>query len=401
MNKNKSKFSAVFFSHTFLVLLLLLVMSSSLFFYSCESKEKYIRIGNQAVFSGDDKFFGEDQLISLSIAASELSPVRIGGFNYKINIITKDDEGNAERAFLIAQEFADEGVSAVIGSTFNGTTKASLPVYSEFNIPLITPSSQGEEISRGFNNFFRMIINNGQKVENIANFITEDIKPEKLILIDNGSEYSIKLLDFLIEIFENRNITFQKRYSINFNPDDYSVLAENLLIDEPDVIFFCAKYNEVADLMTKARKLNLNSQFIAEEISMDEGITAITDSQYLEGLIAVVPEPPSLAKYTEDKKAIEFWRKYNDYVSKIQDEDISKSGPGVFAPYCYDAFYILINAMKKANSITPEDFMGELKATSYDGITGRIEFNANGERVNPPSTVFLIKNGVWIRYLQK
>jgi len=400
MSKNKSKYTAVFFGYFFSIVLFLLIISSSLFFSACESKEKYIRIGNQAVFSGDDKFFGEDQLISLSIAASELSPVRVSGFDYKINIITKDDEGNAERAFLIAQEFADEGVSAVIGSTFNGTTKASLPVYSEFNIPLITPSSQGEEISRGFSNFFRMIINNSQKVENIANFISEVIKPEKLIIIDNGSDYSIKLLDFLIEIFESRNITFQKRYSVNFNSDDYNILAENLLIDEPDIIFFCAKYNELADLITRVRKLNLNSQFIAEEIGMDEGITAITDSQYLEGIIAIVPEPPSLAKYSEDKKAIEFWRKYNDYVLKMKDDDISREGPGVFAPYCYDAFYILINAMKKANSISPEDFMGELKSTSYDGVVGHIEFNSNGERVDPPSTVFIIKNGVWIRYLQ-
>ena len=117
------------------------------------------------------------------MAAAELSPVRIGGFDYSIELITKDDEGNPEKAFLIAQEFVEENVVAVIGSTFNGTTKSSIPVYSELNIPFITPSAPGEDISKeGYQNFYRMIINNSQKIENIASFLSNDIKPEKLIL---------------------------------------------------------------------------------------------------------------------------------------------------------------------------------------------------------------------------
>jgi ABC-type branched-subunit amino acid transport system substrate-binding protein len=93
-------------------------------------------------------------------------------------------------------------------------------------------------------------------------------------------------------------------------------------------------------------------------------------------------------------------KKYSGYVIKLKDENISQEGPGPFAPYCYDALYILIDAMKKANSIVPEDYMAELKATSFDGVVGHIEFNSNGERIDPPSTTFVIKNGFWVRYPQ-
>ena len=54
--------------------------------------------------------------------------------------------------------------------------------------------------------------------------------------------------------------------------------------------------------------------------------------------------------------------------------------------------------MKRSNSILPEDFMGELEKTSYDGIVGNIKFNSNGDRVDPPSTIFIMKNGDWVRY---
>ncbi len=384
----------------FLIVSLLLIIFLAFNFSACEGQEKVIKIGNQAVFSGEDKFYGDDQLISLSLAASELSPVRVGGFDYRIDLITKDDEGNAEKAFLIAQEFLEEGVTAVVGSTFNGTTKASVPVYAEFNIPIITPSSQGNDISMGSPNFYRMIINNSQKIENIASFIDEEAKPEKLILIDNTEEYSVNLVDYLIEVFDSRKIAYDKRYSVNYDSNEYNILAENLFIDEPDTVFFCAAYNEVADLITRVRKTGLDCGFITEEMGMDDGIDEIADKLDLEGLIAVIPDPPSLAKYTEDKESIDFWRKYSDFAAKIQDENIIKSGPGPFAPYSYDAMYVLIDAIQKSNSILPEDYSQELKATSYNGIVGNIQFNSNGERVDPESTIFIMKNGDWVRYTE-
>ena len=377
-----------------LILVLILIFN----FTACENREKVIKIGSQAVLSGEDKFFGEAQLVSLELAVSELSPVKIGGFDYRLDLVSKDDGGNAEKAFLIAQELVEEDVSAVIGSTFNGTTKASIPVFAEFNIPMVTPSAQGLDIALGYSNFFRVIMNSKQRIENIVNFLNDELKPKKLVIIDNSEEYTTNLVDSMVEIFNDKKITYLKRYTIKHDLNEYQVLAENLLIDEPDYIFFAAKYNELADLMTEVRNIGLNSQFITEQLGMDESISLLTDKELLEGLVAVIPDPPSLAKYSEDKKAVDFWRKYQDFVSNMKDKSISNEGPGPYAPYCYDSMYLIIEAMKRSNSILPEDFMEELKKTSYDGIVGNIKFNSNGDRVDPPSTIFIMKNGDWVRY---
>ena len=56
--------------------------------------------------------------------------------------------------------------------------------------------------------------------------------------------------------------------------------------------------------------------------------------------------------------------------------------------------------MQTANSIIPEDYTIELKKTSFAGITGQIAFNSNGDRLDPQSTEFIMKNGDWIRYSQ-
>jgi len=392
----------VFFNRAFRLFLLVLIIFTLIYLSvnlgACEPGKRVIKIGNQAVLSGEYRFFGEEQLVSVELAASKLSPVRIGGFDYEIEVVTKDDEGNPEKAFLVAQEMASEEVAAVIGSTFDGTTKVSIHVYEEYGIPVISPYAQKTEISKMGNIFFRMVMNNEQKIENIADFIKNKINPQKLILINNREEYSIELVDYLREVLSNYGIETQKPMSIKMSEEDVTVIAENLLIEGPDTIFFCARYNELASLMTKAREIGLGSRFITETLGMDDKIFVLADAQYVEGLIAIIPEPPSLARYSQDPRAVNFWRDFNNYLSQMDDSDISIDGPGLYAPYCYDSVFIIIEAMKRSNSISPKDYIDELKTTSYDGLVGHIEFDSNGDRVNPLSTVFIVKDGAWTRY---
>ena len=392
----------VFLNRAFRFFLLVLIIFTLIYLSvnlgACEPRKRVIKIGNQAVLSGEYRSFGEDQLVSVKLAASKLSPVRIGGFDYEIEVVTKDDEGNPEKAFLVAQEMIDEGVAGVIGSTFDGTTKVSVPVYEEYGIPVISPYAQKTEISKMGNIFFRMVMNNEQKIENIADFIANKINPQKLMLINNQEEYSIELVDYLREVLSDYGIETAGPMSIKISEEDVAVIAENLLIEGPDTIFFCGSYNELASLMTKAREIGLGSKFITEKLGMDDKIFDLADAQYLEGLIAIIPEPPSLAMYSQDPKAINFWRDFNNYLSQMDDSDISIDGPGDYAPYCYDSVFVIIEAMKRSNSISTKDYIDELKTTSYDGLVGHIEFDSNGDRVNPLSTVFIVKDGAWIRY---
>jgi len=379
----------------FLIFTLILILFFN--FTACETKDRVIKIGSQAVLSGEFSSYGENQMISIELAASELSPVRIGGFDYDIEVIARDDEGNAEKAFLVSQEMVEEGVTGVIGSTFDGTTKVSIPIYMEYSIPIITTSAQKTELSGIGDNFFRLIINNRQKVENIASFIRDEENPQKLILIDNRDEYSVNMVDFLIGIFDDWDMNVLRRYSIEMATEDTNILIDNLLIDDPDVVFFCGKYDELAELVTKSREAGLNSKFITETLGMNDNIfILVNDQQCLDGVIAVIPDPPPLARYSEDIKAVDFRHKFIDFVSKAEGIEIDRPGP--YAPYSYDALYILIEAMEKANSVLPGDYIKELKSISYDGVVGHIEFDFKGDMANPVSTVFVIRDGAWVRY---
>jgi branched-chain amino acid transport system substrate-binding protein len=387
------------FLYSTYICLFIIIFALMLNNIGCSQRERIIKIGSQNVLSGEYKYYGQEQLVSMNLAAKELAPVSIGGFNYKISVVSKDDEGNAEKAYLVSQEMVQENVSGVIGSTFNATTKAALSNYQEFNIPMISTSASSTDLSKTGTNFFRMIINNDQVVENTASFIASQYKPEKMVIINDGSEYSVNFVDYLEKTLLNissQKINIFKKYSIKPETEDYKLLAENLLIDDCDLIFFCGEYQVLAKIIASSREIGVLSNFLTEKLGMDEGITQLTDAKYLEGLMAVVPEPPSLALFSEDPKAVEFWRKFKDLAPQIKGVEISE--PGKFAPYAYDAFYIMIEAMKKANSTAPQDYIDVLRNIAFDGVTGHIEFDSNGNLKNPQSTIFLIKNGTWVRF---
>ncbi len=49
--------------------------------------------------------------------------------------------------------------------------------------------------------------------------------------------------------------------------------------------------------------------------------------------------------------------------------------------------------MKKANSVDPGKYLPTLASISYSGATGKIEFDAKGDRKDAEMTIFTMKGG--------
>ena len=76
-----------------------------------------------------------------------------------------------------------------------------------------------------------------------------------------------------------------------------------------------------------------------------------------------------------------------------------------YAPYFYDGAMAMVEAMKKANSADPAKFGPEIFNVSFTGATGKVEFDAKGDRKDAEITIFkmvggkiapvsIVKNGV-------
>jgi branched-chain amino acid transport system substrate-binding protein len=49
------------------------------------------------------------------------------------------------------------------------------------------------------------------------------------------------------------------------------------------------------------------------------------------------------------------------------------------APFAYDAVYIVVDAMKRANSTDPAKILAAMPATSFTGVLGKTQFDNKGD----------------------
>src|SRR5690606_29038466 len=65
----------------------------------------------------------------------------------------------------------------------------------------------------------------------------------------------------------------------------------------------------------------------------------------------------------------------------------------VYSPYTYDSTMVLVDAMKRADSTDPKVYAAKLPSTSYQGVTAKVEFEANGELKKPAMALYTYKQG--------
>jgi branched-chain amino acid transport system substrate-binding protein len=59
----------------------------------------------------------------------------------------------------------------------------------------------------------------------------------------------------------------------------------------------------------------------------------------------------------------------------------------------YDAVMVMATAMQNAKSADPAKYLPELKKIKYEGVTGTIQFDQNGDIKNGALTLFTYKGG--------
>jgi len=64
----------------------------------------------------------------------------------------------------------------------------------------------------------------------------------------------------------------------------------------------------------------------------------------------------------------------------------------IYAPYAYDATWLMISAMQKAGSADPAKYLPVMAASKYQGVTGLIEFDAKGDVKNSALTLYTFRN---------
>jgi len=83
------------------------------------------------------------------------------------------------------------------------------------------------------------------------------------------------------------------------------------------------------------------------------------------------------------KAGPEFQKKYKERFNIDVD---------IYAPFAYDAVYLIIDAMKRANSVEPTKILSVMPQTNFEGLIGNIAFEDNGDLRDGIITIYDFKD---------
>ncbi len=363
------------------VLLLLSVAGAAavgLLVSGCGQSQNTVKIGLAAVQSGSDAAIGATMLNGAQIAVDEWN-AKGGVLGKKIETISLDDEAKPEKAVNIAQTLVDDGVVAVIGHLNSNCTIPASNVYNEGKVIQITPGSTNPQYTeQGFPYAFRVCGRDDQQGPTAGAYLHDVLKLNKLAILHNKTSYGEGLATEVKKTFEAKGGTVTMFQGIGQEENDFSANISVVKASGADAFFWGGMYGQGGPLLVRLRQEGLAIPFATGDGCFDPSFINTVGGNAADTYLSFGPD------YHLLPAAQPFLQKYHD--TYHADE-------GAYSVYGYVAAEILLQSISAVQSTDPDKVSAYMKATAFDTILGKIEFDAKGDVKGSGYVIWTIKDG--------
>jgi branched-chain amino acid transport system substrate-binding protein len=373
---------------TFSLLTLAAALAASVSIVGCSgsssSSDDVIKIGVFEPLTGANGAGGADEYDGIKLA-NKLFPEVLGK---KVELVVVDNKSDkveaANAATVLAQK---EKVNAVLGSWGSSLSMAGGPIFAEAKIPAVAVSATNPAVTKGNDFYFRVCFLDPFQGTVGAAYAFNELKAKKVAIIrEVSNDYSVGLAKFFVDHFvklsgDEKSIVATADY--NTGDQDFSAQLTNIKQFEPDVIFAPGNYTESALIIKQARDLGITAKFIGGD-TWDINAFLEVGGAAVEGAIVST----FFANDVPINKTSEA------FLKSFRDE--YKKEPPAVAALGYDAYLVVLDAIKRANSAEPQKIREALTQTKdFEGSAGAITINA--ERNADKAAVFkTVKDGKFV-----
>lgn len=349
------------------------------------AQEQVVKIGHVAPLSGAQAHYGKDNENGVRMALEELNAqkIKIAGKTIKFEIQAEDDAADPKQGTAAAQKLCDAKVAGVVGHLNSGTTLPASKVYNDCGIPHITGASTNPDITKpGYKTTYRLIANDNALGAALALYAADKLKLKKVAIIDDRTAYGQGVAEVFAKTAKSKGMQVVDTQFTNDKATDFMAILTAIKAKGPDAIFYGGMDPQAGPMLRQMEQLGMANvkYFGGDGICTSEIIKLAAGAKTLDNVICA-EGGASLAKMPGGKA----WKEKYDkkYPNQFQ----------VYSPYTYDATFVLVDAMKRANSWDPKVYTKELAKTNFKGVTSTIAFEPNGELKNAATTLYTYKGG--------
>jgi branched-chain amino acid transport system substrate-binding protein len=333
-----------------------------------------VTIAHAGPLTGSIAHLGKDDEngVALAVAQANDKKITIGGQPVTFKMQSEDDQADPKVGTTVAQKLVDAKVAAVIGHLNSGVTIPASEIYNKAGIPVISGSATNPALTeRGLKTVFRTVGRDDQQGPAIAAYIAGELKGKKVAIIDDKTAYGEGIANEVEKTLKGSKVSIVARERTTDKETDFKSILTKIKAKNPDVIFHGGMDATGGPMLKQARELGIKAVFAFGDGACTNEMSKLAGAAS-EGMACSQAGLPAEAASKEFKDA--FTAKYGEIKQ--------------YAPYFYDGTMAIIEAMKKANSTDPAKFTPEMFNISFTGATGKVEFDAKGDRKDAEMTIF-------------
>ena len=339
-----------------------------------------VKIGHVAPLTGPIAHLGKDNENGARLALEEINKagLTIDGKKVVLTLVPEDDAEDPKTATQVAQKLVDAKVVGVVGHLNSGTSIPASKIYSDAGITQVSPSSTNPDYTKqGFRTTYRLVATDAQQGPALGNYVANTLKAKTVAIIDDSTQYGKGLADEFEKTVKAAGLKVVTREASNNKVTDFKAILTKVKGSKPDVIMYGGMDATGGPLAKQATELGIKAKIVGG------------DGMCTEKLIELAGDAVVNVTCSEAGKALSKMAQGADFQKRYKER--FNSDVQIYAPFTYDAVYVLVDAMKRANSTDPAKILVAMPDTKMNGLIGNIAFDSNGDMKEGVITLYDFK----------
>lgn len=307
-----------------------------------------------------------------------------------------DDMGDPKTGVTVANTFAgNTKLVGVMGHLNSGVSIPASKVYNDKKIVQVSPASTNPALTlQGLDNVFRTCTIDSVQGPVGAQVAYGEFGFKTVAIVDDSTPYGTGLADEFGKEFEKQGGKIVFREKTTDKETDFNALATKIKNAKVDFVYYGGVYNAGALLSKQISDAGITAPMMGGDGLLDAEFINLAGAAQAEGdYTTCVGYPTDQLPAGQDFIAAfkEMW----------PDDELA-----AYDPYAYDAADVIIKAVfavaedmgadKVLSDAGRDAVIKTVAATDYDGVTGKIAFDENGDTLNKAITTYQVKGGKWV-----
>ena len=340
---------------------------------SGESGNKVVKIGVFEPQTGDNGGGGKKEILGMQYANTVQPTVEINGETYDVKLEIVDNRTTPENGPSAASELVNRGVSVVLGSYGSGVSMAGGAVFSEAGIPAIGVTCTNPQVTSDCDVYFRICFLDPFQGTVLANYAYNELGVDTAYVLGMlGSDYDQGLMYYFQQAFEALGGTVVPE---NFPEGSANFVSyvNNAKSAGAGVIFAPVSINYAQLIIEAAAAQGFEGSLLGSDTWDDNMVIESAKGRDVDIFVTTFYQEGGNAAFDAGIK---------EWINANADAKTNNGGNDMIAAVTamgYDAYFTALEAIKAAGSTDPKAVLEALPGVSYEGVSGKIEFDDIGD----------------------